>query len=87
MGGKSERSLLAALVQIGRERSSIIPGGVRVSVSVRDLALKAATSTCSGLRILGRLREKRLVRRDDAGRSGTQFGAVVIVAQPARSLY
>lgn len=41
MGGRGERDLLVALIKAARKHGQLIPAGVRVSMSVRELALAA----------------------------------------------
>ncbi len=78
MGGKSERDLLIALIKAAGQHGSLMPAGVRVSISVRALALSASLSKRATEKGLGRLKEKGLIRRDGTG-SGTQAGAFVLV--------
>ncbi len=94
-GGKSERDAMIALVKHAREHGTSIPAGVRVSVSVRELALLAAISKRSLLDykkngewkpgVINRLRRKGWIRRDDlAKRRDGEAGAFVLVAPNAQ---
>jgi Bifunctional DNA primase/polymerase, N-terminal/Primase C terminal 1 (PriCT-1) len=80
VGGKSERSLLSALCQHAREWGSLIPGGVAMMVSIRQLAEKAATSKQGVYNALRRLREGGHVRREDSERSSPKAGRIVLVS-------
>jgi len=86
VGGKSERSLFCAFIQIGREKSTLIPSGVRIPVSVREAALKAGMSKMSVMRTIKRLRAKGVARRDDGDRSGVQAGAIVLLSGGAQGV-
>jgi len=90
MGGKSERSVYVALIKAARRCGVMIPTGVRVSISVRELALAAAVNKRSLLDywekgerkpgIITRLKKKGVIRSDSYGRSGIKAGAFVLVA-------
>ena len=79
MGELSARDVYVALIVVARRYGTRIPAGVRVSISVRALALAAAVSKPTVIKALGRLMEAGLIRRDDADRSGTQAGALVLL--------
>jgi hypothetical protein len=79
VGGKSERSIYAAICQHGREWGRLIPGGVSVSISIRQLALKAATSERGVYRALNRLRENGDIRRESSRREG-ESGSIILVS-------
>lgn len=78
-GSKSRRDVWISLVQRARKHGTLIPAGVRVSVSVRDLAGYAGVAPSTAQTSVDRLREEDRVRRDDAGRTGTNSGALVLV--------
>jgi Bifunctional DNA primase/polymerase, N-terminal/Primase C terminal 1 (PriCT-1) len=80
MRGKSSRSVVVALVKEARKHGTPIPAGVRVSISTRTLALAAGVSHRTLIRVVKLLREAKILRKDDADRSGTQAGAFVLVA-------
>lgn len=80
MGELSARDVLVALVKLAREHGRAIPAGVRVSVSVRALALTAAVSKPTAVKAIRRLRDAGMVRRDDGERASTEAGAFVLIA-------
>jgi hypothetical protein len=82
---KVPRSVFVALIKQARRHGTLIPAGVRVTMSTRTLALAAAASHPSTLKAVRRLREAGMLRKDDADRSGTEAGAFVLVA-PAQRL-
>jgi len=90
MGGKSERDAVAAAIRLGRRvGGELIPGGVRLSVSIREWALEAAVSKRSMLDyrkngerkpgVASRLKLKGLCRSDNADRQESVSGAIVLV--------
>jgi Bifunctional DNA primase/polymerase, N-terminal/Primase C terminal 1 (PriCT-1) len=92
MGGKSERDAIVAAIKIGRRHGGrLIPGGVRISVSVRDWALEAAVSKRSMLDywkkgerkpgVITRLKRRGMVRSDNGRRHGGNSGAIVLVGR------
>lgn len=82
---KVPRSVLVAIIKQARRHGTLIPAGVRVTMSTRALALAAAASHPSTLKAIRRLREAGIIRKDDADRSGTEAGAFVLCA-PAQKL-
>ncbi len=82
VGGKSDRDVYVALIKLARKRGSLIAAGVRVSVSIRALALEAGSSTRTIQKRLWSLRLAGLVRRDggSAGK-GTKAGSFVLVGR------
>lgn len=86
MAGKTDRDVMIALVKAARRYGQLIPAGVRVSLSVRDLALAAAISKPTAIKAIRRLREAALIRKDDGDRSGTEAGAFVLLP-PRANLY
>lgn len=84
MGWKTARSVMVAVLKEARLHGTRIPAGVRVSIGVRPLALAAGASKRSTDKAIRRLREAGMVRRDDADRSGTQAGTLVLVAPRAK---
>ena len=83
MGELSARDVYVALIVLARRYGSKIPAGVRVSISIRALALKAAVSKPTVIKAIRRLRKAGLIRKDDADRTGTQAGAFVLLAPRA----
>jgi hypothetical protein len=81
IGGHTDRDVYVALLRFARRHGELIPSGVRVSVSVRDLAQEAAVgSTRTVVKALDRLRiEHRLIRRDGTG-SGPKSGSLVLLS-------
>lgn len=79
MAGKSERDVVVALVKLGREHGQRIPAGVRVQVSIRALALAAALSKRAATNAVQRLKAAGVIRGDNADRSGTKAGALVLL--------
>lgn len=79
---KSPRSVVVSLIKLGREYGERIPAGLRVSISLRDLALAAGISLEATRNAVNRLRESGILRRDDRDRRGTESGALVLVAPP-----
>lgn len=89
MGGKSERDAYAALIVAAQQHGSMTPTGVRVPLSVRELALDAATSKRAmfdswkkGERkpgIVSRLKRAGLIRSDNADRRLDVRGAFILV--------
>lgn len=76
-GSKSRRDVWISLVQLARKHGTLIPAGVRVSVSVRVLAGVAGVAPSTAQLALRALREERRISRDDEGR-GTGAGAIVL---------
>lgn len=79
MGARSARDVMVSLIKAGRVHGEKIPAGVRVSISVRALALAAAVSLPTAQKAIRRLREAGYIRRDDRDRTGTNAGALVLV--------
>jgi hypothetical protein len=90
MGGKSERDAIVAAIRVGRERGGqLIPGGIRISVSVREWAIRAAVSKRAMLDywkkgerkpgIISRLKRRGVARSDNEGRAESEAGAIVLV--------
>jgi hypothetical protein len=80
MGELSARDVYVALIIFARRHGTLIPTGVRVSISIRDLALLAAVSKRTAHYALKRLKAAGVVRADNAGRAGTKSGALVLLA-------
>lgn len=84
--GLTDRSVYVALLRVANNHGTLIPSGVRVSVSVRRLALEAAVSTPTATASTRRLTlEHGLIRRDGRG-EGPKCGAFVLLVD-ARSTY
>lgn len=79
VGGKNERSVVAILTMLAMKYGELIPTGVRLEVSYRDLALMAATSLRTITRVIRRLKEKGILRADNYNRSKEEAGALVLL--------
>jgi hypothetical protein len=90
MGGKSERDAIVGAIRIGRRVGGrILPGGIRISASVREWALETAVSKRAMLDywrkgerkpgIVSRLKRRGIVRSDNADREEGEAGAIVLV--------
>lgn len=78
LAGKSQRDLLIALIKAAGLHGTLIPAGVRISISIRALALAAALSKRATEKGIKGLRKSGVLRRDGTG-SGTQAGAFVLL--------
>lgn len=83
---KVARSVFATLILAAREYGTLIPAGVRVSLSERDLALRAGLSHRSVKSAIGMLRLEETLRKDDYERPLEHSGAFVLVS-PDRAIY
>lgn len=90
MGGKSERDAIVGAIRIGRRVGGrILPGGIRISTSVREWAIETAVSKRAMLDywrkgerkpgIVSRLKRRGWVRSDNADRGEGEAGAIVLV--------
>ena len=90
VGGKSERDAIVGAIKIGRRvGGQILPGGIRISASVREWALETAVSKRAMLDywrkgerkpgIVSRLKRRGIVRSDNADREEGEAGAIVLV--------
>lgn len=82
MGELSARDVYVALILIARQHGTRIPAGVRISISIRALALSAAVSKPTVIKAIRRLIKAGYIRRDYAGRQGTDSGAFVLLSVP-----
>jgi hypothetical protein len=82
IGGKSERDILRVLLEFGKRHGQLIPVGVRVSLSWRDLAVAAGVGFGTVCRAVKRLKEKGWLRSDNAERGVEDSGAMVLLARP-----
>jgi transposase len=80
MGWKSARDVVVVLIEEARKHGRLIPAGVRVTLSIRDLALAAGISKPSTYKAIRRLKEAGWLRQDNGERSGTEAGAFVLRA-------
>jgi hypothetical protein len=84
MGELSARDVYVALIKAGRLYGEMIPSGVRVSISVRALALASAVSKPTAIKAMRRLMAAEMIRRDYGGRTGTEAGALVLLLPRAK---
>jgi DNA-binding transcriptional ArsR family regulator len=83
MGELSARDVYVALILVGRAHGTLIPAGVRVSISVRALALAAGVSKRTAHYAIKRLKAAGMIRADNYGRAGASSGALVLLASGA----
>ena len=81
MGGATDRGVMVALIAMSRSYGSLIAGGVRVSISHRDLALLAGASLPTTTRALSRLARCGWLSKDNANRKRSAAGAFVLRLQ------
>jgi hypothetical protein len=79
VGGKSDRDILRVLIQLAERYGHLIPAGVRISISWRDLAIAAGCGLRTVARVARRLRLAGWLRSDNAQRSGPDSGAFVLL--------
>ncbi len=84
-GWKTPRSVMVALVTEAHKHGQTTKDGVRVSISVRMLALAVAVSKPALIRALDKLEETNIIRRVKG--SGTKSGAYVLIAPIVARLY
>jgi hypothetical protein len=82
VGGKTERDIVRVLIQMAERYGQLIKVGVRVTLSIRDLALASACSRKTVERVTKRLRLSGWLRGDNGLRTGTDAGAFVLLARP-----
>jgi hypothetical protein len=82
VGGKTERDVLRVLLELAERHGHLIPCGVRVSISRRDLAIAAGCGLRTITRVIKRLRVAGWLRCDNADRVGTKAGAFVLLTRP-----
>jgi hypothetical protein len=82
VGGKTERDVVRVLIQMAERFGQLIGPGVRLTLSIRDLALASGCSRKTIERVVKRLRLSGWLRGDNAHRKGTDAGAFVLLARP-----
>jgi len=82
VGGATRRDVLLMLVKLARRYGKMIPAGVRVSVSMRTLALLSAVGLGSAHRAIKRLKADGWIRSDNLERHRGEAGAFVLVTKP-----
>lgn len=80
MSGATDRDVYLSLIKAARLHGREIPAGVRIQISVRALALAAATSKRTVEKAIGRLKVAGLIRSDNGDRAGTRAGAFVLLS-------
>jgi hypothetical protein len=76
----TDPDVLLALCRIARRHGEMIPAGVRVAVSVREIALEAGVGSAGTVtKSTKRLRRAGIIRRDGTTKTGTKCGAFVIL--------
>jgi DNA-binding Lrp family transcriptional regulator len=85
VGWKTPRSAMVALITEAREHGAPTKDGVRVSISVRKLALAVAVSKPALIRALNKLEEANIIRRVKG--SGTKSGAYVLIEPSVAGRY
>lgn len=76
--GLSKWKIKRALISVASEHAILIPGGVRVQVSHRELAERAATRRKTVTKHLLTMRQQGELRFDNLHRKGDQPGAIVL---------
>jgi Bifunctional DNA primase/polymerase, N-terminal/Primase C terminal 1 (PriCT-1) len=76
-GGPTDRAVYVALLITAQRYGQPSRGGIKVYLSVRDLALVASVSKTTVIAALNRLRERKLVYRVSDG-TGTKAGALIL---------
>lgn len=78
MGGRGARDLYIVLIELAETFGEAIHGGIRVSASYRQAALRAGMGKSSAQRAANRLRMAGLITKDDDTRSREESGAFVL---------
>ncbi len=87
LAGSSDRSVFVALILLAAEHGTSHEAGVAISVSVRDLALRAGVAGKTVRAALVRLKKARLVVRDHQSHSRIgQSGVLVLIVQEVHEL-
>jgi len=81
VGGKTERDVVRTLIQFAERYGHLIEPGVRVTISIRDLALASGCGRKTIERVVKRLRLSGWLRGDNGHRKGTDSGAFVLLAR------
>ena len=79
VSGSSDRSVFIALLQVAAEHGVNHKSGVAVSVSLRDLALKAGVGDKTVSNSLARLNKSKIVVRNDQIKRHTEHAGVLII--------
>jgi hypothetical protein len=82
VGGKTERDIVRVLIQWAERYGHLIPAGVRISISWRDLAIASGCGRRTIARVVRRLRARSWLRGDNADRTGAKSGAFVLLPRP-----
>ena len=83
----TDYDFMVALCRIARRHSTVIPAGVRVEASIREIIEEAAIgSTRTGWKSANRLRSSGWLRRDGTG-SGPKRGAFVLLSRAKGNIH
>jgi hypothetical protein len=85
--GLTDRDVLLAIVRAARNHGQLIPAGVRVSLSYRDLALRAAVSFRTVRKAIRRLKIARWITQDNAARQSREAGAFILLTKDAHKYH
>ena len=85
---KIARSVFASLIVAAREYGTLIPAGIRLSLSERDLSLRAGLSRRAVEAAICTLRQELgLLRKDNHGRHPKHSGAFVLLKPRAKNAH
>lgn len=82
-GGLTDHDVLLSLVELAHRYGTMLPAGVRVGISHRDLALATATSRPTLRKSIKRLKLSGWLRTDNHDRYHEDAGAFVLLADRA----
>src|SRR3712207_9566673 len=73
VGGKSDRDILRVLIQWAERYGHLIPAGVRISISWRDLAIAAGCGHRTIARVVPRLKADRKSTRLNSSHANISY--------------
>jgi len=82
--GLTDRDVLLAAAAFARDYGTMIPAGVRISISYRDLALAASVSLPTLRKAVKRLKAAGWLHQDNSNRKRKEAGAFVLLAKRAQ---
>jgi len=86
MRGHSSRDTMKVLIDAAKRHGKAVHDGVRVTISTRTIALKAATSRQTAMKSIGHLIFEGLLRREDNDRASDKACAYVLISEePGRA--